>query len=109
MTEKIFAVSEEIKKEAIISEAEFKEMYKLSINSPEEFWSSQAKKYLDWFSGWDKVCSADLTKGEVKWFEGAKLNAAYNCIDRHLDSKANETAIIWEGDNPEEERKITFK
>ena len=109
MTEKIFAVSEEIKKEAIISEAEFKEMYKLSINSPEEFWSSQAKKYLDWFSGWDKVYSANLSKGEVKWFEGAKLNAAYNCIDRHLDSKANETAIIWEGDNPEDERKITYQ
>ena len=109
MTEKIFAVSEEIKKESIISEAEFKEMYDLSINSPEKFWSSQAIKYLDWFSGWDKVCSADLTKGEVKWFEGAKLNAAYNCIDRHLDSKANETAIIWEGDNPEEERKITYQ
>jgi acetyl-CoA synthetase len=109
MTEKIFAVSEEIKKEAIISEAEFKEMYKLSINSPEEFWSSQAKKYLDWFSDWDKVYSANLSKGEVKWFEGAKLNAAYNCIDRHLDSKANETAIIWEGDNPEDERKITYQ
>ncbi|MDA9637019.1 acetate--CoA ligase [SAR86 cluster bacterium] len=109
MTEKIFAVSEEIKKEAIISEAEFKEMYKLSISSPEEFWSSQAKKYLDWFSGWDKVYSANLSKGEVKWFEGAKLNAAYNCIDRHLDSKANETAIIWEGDNPEDERKITYQ
>tara|TARA_B110000483_G_scaffold50144_1_gene62410 strand:- start:335 stop:2272 length:1938 start_codon:yes stop_codon:yes gene_type:complete len=109
MSEKNFAVPEAIKKEAIISEEEFMAMYESSINSPEEFWPAQATKYLDWFSSWNNICSADLPKGEIKWFEGAKLNAAYNCIDRHLDLKAKETAIIWEGDNPEEDRKITYQ
>ena len=109
MSEKIFAVPEAMKKEAIISEEEFMTMYESSINSPEEFWPAQATKYLDWFSSWNNTYFADLPKGEIKWFEGAKLNAAYNCIDRHLDLKAKETAIIWEGDNPEEDRKITYQ
>ena len=109
MSEKIFAVPEVMKKEAIISEEEFMTMYESSINSPEEFWPAQATKYLDWFSSWNNTYFADLPKGEIKWFEGAKLNAAYNCIDRHLDLKAKETAIIWEGDNPEEDRKITYQ
>ena len=109
MSKKIYHVSNELKGNALISEDEYKKLYQYSIDSPKEFWSSKAKEYLDWFETWDDVYSANLPNGEVNWFKGAKLNASYNCIDRHLSSRSKDTAIIWEGDNPEEERKISYQ
>ena len=82
---------------------EYQEMYKRSIEDPASFWAEEAEKYLDWFKKWDKTMEYDFVKADIKFFEGGKINAAYNCIDRHLKTwKKNRAAIIWQGE-PEED------
>ena len=107
--ETIYAPSEEIINNAVISNDEFEELYKESINNPDQFWEQQARNYLSWDKEWDVVKESDLAKGEVSWFKGAKLNASVNCIDRHLENNGEKTAIIWEGDDPQDSLKITYK
>ena len=88
---------------------EYDKLYKESLKNPEDFWSKQATSYLDWISMWDGVSESNFKKGQVSWFKGAKINASINCIDRHLKKRANQTAIIWEGDDPKESKKISYK
>ena len=83
-------------------------MYDFSINEPEAFWSEQAER-ISWFKKWDKVWEWNFNKADTKWFEGAKLNACYNCVDRHvIEGYGNKTALIWEGNNPNESKKYTY-
>jgi acetyl-CoA synthetase len=84
-------------------------MYRRSINDPEEFWSEQAEKYLTYSKKWDQVMKYDYFTGEIAWFSGAKLNATINCIDRHLEARGDQVAIIWEGDDPSEQQYISYK
>ena len=107
--ETIYKPSEEIINDAVISNNEFEELYKESINNPDQFWDKQARNYLSWDKEWDVIKESDLTKGDVSWFKGAKLNASVNCIDRHLENNGEKTAIIWEGDDPQDSLKITYK
>jgi acetyl-CoA synthetase len=107
--ETIYKPSNKILDHANIKESEFDMLYKESIENPEGFWSSQAELYLDWDKKWNEVKKTDLNKGEVSWFLEGKLNASYNCIDRHLERHANRTAFIWEGDNPDDSKKISYK
>ena len=107
--ETIYKPSNKILDHANIKESEFDMLYKESIENPEGFWSSQAELYLDWDKKWNEVKKTDLNKGEVSWFLEGKLNASYNCIDRHLEKHANRTAFIWEGDNPDDSKKISYK
>ena len=107
--ETIYEPSEEIINDAVISNNEFEELYKESINNPDQFWDKQARNYLSWDKEWDVIKESDLTKGDVSWFKGAKLNASVNCIDRHLENNGEKTAIIWEGDDPQDSLKITYK
>ena len=93
---------------AHIDEAKYKALYKESISDPEGFWSKQAEEFVSWFSSWDSVLEWDYHKADIKWFKGAKLNVSYNCIDRHLETKGNQTAIIWEGDDPNDDKRITY-
>ena len=95
--------------EAHINEARYLEMYDRSVRDPDGFWSEQATAFLAWYSPWDQVCSHDFVKGHVRWFEGATLNACYNCIDRHLPERADQVAIIWEGDDPDTQKTITYR
>ena len=95
--------------EAHINEARYLEMYDRSVRDPDGFWSEQATDFLAWYSPWDQVCSHDFVKGHVRWFEGATLNACYNCIDRHLPERADQVAIIWEGDDPDTQKTITYR
>jgi acetyl-CoA synthetase len=87
------------KNKPLMSIEKYEEMYAKSINNPDEFWAEQADIFLDWDKKWDRVSDIDFNTGKIKWFEGAKLNVSYNCIDRHLPERANQVAIIWEGDN----------
>jgi acetyl-CoA synthetase len=87
----------------------YEKMYKQSIETPNEFWAEQADTFLDWYQPWDTVSSVDLAKGHVEWFSGGKLNVSYNCIDRHLATKAQDTAMIWEGDDPNEALTISYQ
>ncbi len=87
----------------------YETMYKQSIEKPNEFWAEQAETFLDWYQPWDCVSTVDLAKGHVEWFSGGKLNVSYNCIDRHLATKAQDTAMIWEGDDPNEALTISYQ
>ena len=107
--ETIYEPSKEIINEAVISNDEFEELYKESINNPDHFWDQQARNYLSWDKEWDVVKETDLAKGDINWFKGAKLNASVNCIDRHLECNGDKIAIIWEGDDPQDSLKITYK
>ena len=106
---KTYSVSEAKKKNSIISEEDFNTEYQESINNPESFWQKKAEETLDWFSNWDEVAASDLEAGEVAWFKTGKLNACFNCVDRHLENHANKTAIIWEGDDPNDNKEISFQ
>ncbi len=86
----------------------YEEMYAQSIEDSDGFWAEQAEEFIDWFKPWDSVQEWDFHKGEISWFNGAKLNVSYNCLDRHLEKRADQTAIIWEGDDPSESRNITY-
>ncbi|SVD78244.1 uncharacterized protein METZ01_LOCUS431098, partial [marine metagenome] len=94
--EKIYEVPESMKTNALINAKEYEDIYRKSIKDPKKFWASEAKKYLSWQTGWVEVSRSDFTKGKASWFQGAKINAAVNCIDRHLIDKADKPAIIWE-------------
>ena len=107
---KLYPVPEAFAKAAHINAARYDEMYQRSIKDPEGFWAEQAEKFLDWFKPWDKVLDWSFSGDvHIKWFEGGKLNVSYNCIDRHLPEKADKVAIIWEGDDPNTDKKITYQ
>jgi len=101
--------AQEIKNRAHIGSFEqYKKMYDYSINEPEAFWSEQAER-ISWFKKWNNVWEWDFNKANIKWFEGAKLNACYNCVDRHvIEGYGDKTALIWEGNNPDESKKYTY-
>ncbi|MGK0439017.1 MAG: acetyl-CoA synthetase [Paracoccaceae bacterium] len=84
-------------------------MYARSLADPDGFWAEQATANLDWFKSFDTVSEYDFHNGDIKWFEGGKLNVSYNCIDRHLATRANQTAIIWEGDSPDQSKQISYQ
>ncbi|MCG5547601.1 acetate--CoA ligase [Halorhodospira halochloris] len=107
--DKVYPVPESIKQGAHISFEQYQQMYERSLNDPEGFWSEQADKFLDWFSKWGTTCEWDLSKGDIRFFAGGKLNVAYNCLDRHLESRGDQTAIIWEGDEPDQDESITYR
>ena len=107
--EVIYEITEDLKKNALISEDEFDEMYKESILNPNEFWHKQASDHLEWISEWTQVSEYDFSKGKVSWFKDGKINATINCIDRHLETRADQTAIIWEGDDPKDSTHISYQ
>jgi acetyl-CoA synthetase len=109
MSEKIYPVSAAWKKRALISDAKYKKMYTASVNNPEIFWAEHGKR-IDWFKPYTKVKNTSYKPGKVsiKWFEDGTTNVSYNCVDRHLVKRANQVAIIWEGDDPKDSKKITY-
>src|SRR2546425_9247075 len=110
MSDKIYDVPPEWKKRAFIDEAKYKEMYARSIKDPNGFWAEETKR-LHWYKAPSKIKNSSFGPGNVsiKWFEDGVLNAAYNCIDRHLTKRANQTPIIWEGDDPAQSKHITYQ
>ena len=107
--DKIYPVTESSAAKSYLNKDTFRQMYQQSIEAPEDFWAEQAGKLLHWHQPWKKVSSGDFAKADSKWFEGAKLNVAYNCIDRHLERRGEQTSIIWEGDEPDQDKKITYR
>ena len=111
MSDKLYEVPANIAAKAYIDADKYQQMYAESINHPEEFWSAQANEFLSWYKPWDTTLdwSYDANNLHIKWFEGGKLNVSYNCIDRHLQEHAEKVAIIWEGDDLEDNQYITFR
>ena len=107
--EKIYPVPAAVAARAFIDEQKYQSMYARSIADPEGFWSEQAKQLLDWTQPWTKVMDCDFHLGKIRWFEGGRLNVCHNCVDRHLPARADQTAIIWEGDDPSVAKKITYR
>jgi acetyl-CoA synthetase len=88
---------------------EYEDLYRRSINDSEPFWGELAEQ-LDWYKKWDKVLDYDFDKPEINWFKGGKLNASYNCLDRHLNHwRSNKVALIWQGEPLEENRIFTYQ
>ena len=106
---KIYNVPEAFAKNALLDEASYTAMYEESISDPGGFWAKQADKFLSWDKPWDTVLDWDYSKGHIRWFEGGKLNACVNCVDRHLETRGDQTALIWEGDDPADDDRITYK
>lgn len=110
MHKELYPVPANFAKKSHITEAQYKEMYERSIKDPEGFWAEQAQQ-LDWFKTWDKVKDTSFhAPVHIQWFKGGKLNVSYNCIDRHLATRGDKVALLWEPDNPSVPvRKITYK
>ncbi|TQV67270.1 acetate--CoA ligase [Exilibacterium tricleocarpae] len=104
-----YPVPEGFAEQAHIDAAAYEALYQRSIAEPEAFWAEQADAFLTWDTRWDKVREFDFHKGSARWFAGGKLNVAYNCIDRHLARRGDQVAIIWEGDEPTDDRSITYR
>jgi acetyl-CoA synthetase len=104
----IYPIPKHWQDSAWIDSVTYREMYRQSIEAPDEFWSQQAQQFLQWQQPWQSVCEADFSDGRAAWFSGGKLNVAVNCIDRHLPERAAQTALIWEGDDPGQELHISY-
>ena len=107
--QKVYPVPKEFENHTHIRNDQYLAMYDASINRSDEFWSQKADEFITWFRPWNKLTESDFGQGEAKWFLGAELNASYNCIDRHLELKADHTAIIWEGDDPGDDLRVTYR
>ena len=107
--QKVYPVPREFENHTHIRNDQYLAMYDASINRSDEFWSQKADEFITWFRPWNKLTESDFGQGEAKWFLGAELNASYNCIDRHLELKADHTAIIWEGDDPGDDLRVTYR
>ncbi|MBX3552865.1 MAG: acetyl-coenzyme A synthetase, partial [Pseudolabrys sp.] len=110
MSDKVYEVSADWKAKAFIDQAKYKEMYAASVKDPDGFWREQAK-LLTWSKPFTKVKNTSYAPGNIsiKWFEDGRLNACYNCVDRHLEKRGNQTAIIWEGDDPKDSKTVTYR
>ncbi|MDO9107121.1 MAG: acetate--CoA ligase [Methylovulum sp.] len=105
----IYPVKPEMAAQAHINEDAYNTLYQHSITDPESFWAEQAKQFLTWGEPWHTVMEYDYPSAHIRWFEGGKLNISVNCVDRHLAARGDQTAIIWEGDDPTRSRKITYQ
>ncbi len=104
----VHRVTEEQARHSLLDRAAYERLYRQSLDDPDTFWAEQAEQFLDWFEPWSSVQEGDFSRADVQWFKGGKLNACYNCVDRHLPNRADQTALIWEGDNPADSRRITY-
>ena len=109
MTKKLFYPLDKLSKEAHVKSLDqYNHEYNQSIQDQNQFWEEKAKR-INWYKKWDAIGSFDYSNGIIKWFEGASLNASYNCLDRHVESgNGDRTALIWEGNNPEEHKNFSY-
>jgi acetyl-CoA synthetase len=95
-------------RDAHITPELYESMYRRSVEDPDGFWTEMAHSFLSWDKTWDSVVDCDFRRGEANWFSGGKLNVSYNCIDRHLPQRAEQTALLWEGDDPGDSKAISY-
>jgi len=106
--QKIFEIPVSAKENAWIDNDTYLKMYQESVKDPEGFWDKQADR-LDWFKKWDRTLDWDYNKAYIRWYEGGKLNVSHNCLDRHLEARGDQKALIWESDDPKVDRSFTYK
>jgi len=110
----IYTVPEKFRSKAYVkSFDEYQKMWQRSIDDPDGFWGEVAEEYVTWFKKWDKVADFNYGKSAddlyIRWFTNAKTNVSYNCLDRHLETRGDQVALIWEGNDPSESRTFTYK
>jgi acetyl-CoA synthetase len=106
--ELVFPVPDQVAAKAFVDNDKYIEMYKASVDDPENFWKEQGKR-IDWIKPYSKIKDVDFTKNvKIRWYYDGTLNASYNCLDRHLKTRSNQTAIIWEGDDPSVSKTLTY-
>jgi Acyl-coenzyme A synthetases/AMP-(fatty) acid ligases len=109
-SDKIYQVPKALSEHAHIKADQYRHMYEQSMVDPDKFWSEQAGSFISWYKKWDKVQQWSFKdKVHIKWFMEGKLNVTYNCLDRHLGKRGDQTAILWESDDPKVDKKITYK
>jgi len=106
---KLYPVTPETAARSHLSGEAYRTLYRQSIADPEMFWAEQARHFLDWSREWDSVMDCDFTRGHIRWFEGGQLNVSVNCLDRHLERRGDQAALLWEGDDPSQQKKITYR
>lgn len=94
---------------AHINEQQYIALYARSLEAPDAFWAEQAERFVSWEQRWHTISNCDFNTAKIRWFEGGRLNVAYNCLDRHLPQRADQVAIIWEGDDPASHKLITYR
>jgi acetyl-CoA synthetase len=109
--EKVYPVRGDFAAAAHIQESAYRDLYRRSVDDPEGFWAEQAGRFLTWMKPWSRVLdySFDPDRLHIQWFIGGKLNVAWNCLDRHLATRGDQVAIIWEGDDPNAQKEITYR
>ena len=107
--ESVYPVKADALARTYIDSARYEELYRQSLSDPDAFWAAQAEQFVTWERKWDRVSNCDFNEVDIRWFEGARLNVAYNCIDRHLATHGDRVAILWEGDSPDEHREVTYR
>ncbi|MEJ2087813.1 MAG: acetate--CoA ligase [Gammaproteobacteria bacterium] len=105
----VVEVPDEVLDRCFINDDQYRAMYERSITDPEGFWAEQADIFIDWYEKWTTIRDADMRAGRISWFTGGKLNITHNCIDRHLAKRADQPAIIWEGDDADQSLHITYQ
>ena len=106
---RIYPVSEELAATSLMNKETYQRLYQQSIHEPEAFWTARAKEFIDWMKPWDKLHSGGFHNADTTWFDGGTLNVCVNCVDRHLETRAQQTAIVWEGDNPQDSEHISYQ
>jgi len=109
MEQTTFPLLSQFANTTLITEKQYRDLYQRSLQDPEGFWGEQAEQFITWFEPWEKVLSGGFDQLDVRWFQGGKLNVSYNCLDRHLATRADQPAIIWESDNPDVSKIITYR
>ena len=105
----VYDIPAAVKGQTAIDPETYQHMYERSVQDPEGFWAEQAEQHIDWFQKWDKVLQWDFDKADIQWFLNGKLNVSYNCLDRHVNAGAgDQTALIWQGNNEDESKKISY-
>jgi acetyl-CoA synthetase len=110
MSEKLYPVTADWASRAYVDEAKYQAMYEASVKAPEAFWGEHGKR-IDWMKPFTRVknTSYDPHNVSIRWFEDGETNVSYNCVDRHLAKRGDQVAIIWEGDDPKDDAKITYR
>jgi acetyl-CoA synthetase len=106
---KLYPVPAELAATAHINRERYQQLYRASLEQPQQFWSEQASQFLTWHTPWQSLFEGDFAAGKVRWFEGGRLNVAFNCIDRHLARHGDRIAFLWEGDDPARSAAITYR
>lgn len=104
-----YAVPAEFAKHTLLNASQYRTLYQQSMQAPDAFWGEQGRQFISWFSPFDQVRAGDFHTREIRWFENGRLNACYNCVDRHLATRKDQTAIIWEGNDPNDTKHITYQ